>query len=482
MRLSIILIIARQFIQTAFKNKAVLSLTILLGLMLLMATYIGWHNFTHQNEIRSTYQKEVREQWVNNPDKHPHRMAHYGYFAFRPKHSLSFFDFGMESFTGTSVFLEAHKQNTVNFSEASFSTGILRFGELNIAMILQLLVPLLIFFLGFNTIAALKENGTLKILLCQGVSWQELIMGKTIGIAGITLVLYAPVMIVTLVFWLLLNSFSIGGDDVIRLIVLLASYFTYFIICALLAVLVSALSKTSKGALTTLIGVWLVFMIVLPRATQALGAQRYPALSKIAFQSAIEADVSKEGDSHNPDDPHYKAIKDSLLKAYNVDDIAKLPFNYSGFIMSEGEKISAGIYNRHQRELLQTYQLQNSFGRFTGFINPYIALKNFSMALTGTDFSSYTDFQDQAEAFRYEMAQEMNHLQMEYISNAKPGANDKPHSIDRSHWAELQDFKYQFRKSSQVFSDEVLSIAALLFWLALPLILLFTITKKFKAL
>ena len=100
-------------------------------------------------------------------------MAHYGYFAFRPKHPLSFFDFGMESYTGVSVFLEAHKQNTVNFSEASLSTGILRFGEMSIAMLLQLLVPLLLLFLGFNSVSALKENGTLKIILCQGVRWQE---------------------------------------------------------------------------------------------------------------------------------------------------------------------------------------------------------------------------------------------------------------------------------------------------------------------
>jgi ABC-2 type transport system permease protein len=45
-------------------------------------------------------------------------------------------------------------------------------------MILQLLVPLLLLFLGFNTVSALRENGTLKMILCQGVSWQELILGK----------------------------------------------------------------------------------------------------------------------------------------------------------------------------------------------------------------------------------------------------------------------------------------------------------------
>jgi ABC-2 type transport system permease protein len=162
--------------------------------------------------------------------------------------------------------------------------------------------------------------------------------------------------------------------------------------------------------------------------------------------------------------------------------VQQLPFNYSGFIMAEGEKINAGIYNRHQYQLMEIYKKQNSFNGYTSFINPYIAIKNFSMALTGSDFAAYMDFQEQAEKYRYELAQRMNTLQMEYISNVKPDDQDKPYSISRTHWQEMPDFKYQFRKRDFVFQNERLSMLALLFWLILPITLLFTITKKFKAL
>jgi ABC-2 type transport system permease protein len=482
MRVQIVRLIAGQFFRTAFKNKAVVLLTVLIGVMLLIATFIGWNQFRYQQQLRSEYQHLVREQWESNPDKHPHRMAHYGHFAFRQKHPLSFFDFGLENYTGVSLYLEAHKQNTVNFSEASLSTGMLRFGEISIAMILQLLVPLLLLFLGFNTISALRENGTLKLMLTQGVSWQELIMGKTLGIAGVAAVLYAPVILLTICLWLLLSRFAITADDVVRLITLLLSYFLYFIIWALLAVLVSAFSPTSKGSLTALIGVWLMMMIVLPRAAQAFGAQQYPAPSKAAFEASLEEELKKDGDRHNPDDPRFKAIKDSILKKYNVDSVEKLPFNYAGYLMYEGEKISSDIYNRKQEELMHTYQKQNSFNRYTGFINPYIAIKNFSMALTGSDFASYKDFQEQAESFRYRMAQRMNTLQIEYISNAKLGDHDKPYSISRRHWQELPDFQYRFKKSAFVFKNEALSVAALLFWVLLLATCLFTITRSFRAL
>jgi ABC-2 type transport system permease protein len=481
MRIRIITLIAGQFFKTAFKSKAVVLLTVLIGLMLIMATIIGWNQFRHQQDLRSSYQKLVRQQWESNPDKHPHRMAHYGHFAFRPKHPLSFLDFGLENYTGVSLFLEAHKQNTVNFSEASFSTGIMRFGEISIAMILQLLVPLLLVFLGFNTISALRENGTLKMIRCQGVSWQELIAGKAAGITSVAFVLYAPVMLVTIILWGFLSQFQVNADELSRLILLLFSYFLYFIIWALITVFISAISSTSKGSLTSLIGLWLLMMIVLPRASQALGAQQFPSPSKAEFEARLEEDLKKDGDRHNPDDPHFKAIKDSLLSLYKVESVQQLPFNYAGFLMYEGEKISSIIYNHHQALLMKTYEKQNSFNRFTGFINPYIAIKNFSMALSGADFASYKDFQEQAENYRYSLAQTMNELQIKHISNNKLGPTDKPYFISQSHWQKFPDFVYQFRTLGSVLKNETLSIAAILFWMVLLASLLFKLTRNFKA-
>jgi ABC-2 type transport system permease protein len=92
-----ILIIAGRTWKNAFQNKATLMLSLILGLALCLATYIGWQNFSAQNAQRLKYKEIVREQWLAKPDKHPHRMAHYGYLAFRNKHELSFFDFGIES-------------------------------------------------------------------------------------------------------------------------------------------------------------------------------------------------------------------------------------------------------------------------------------------------------------------------------------------------------------------------------------------------
>ncbi|MBB6004274.1 DUF3526 domain-containing protein [Arcicella rosea] len=475
------ILIANLFRNTAFRNKAVFLLTVFIGLLLIYAAFSGWINFQKQNEIRAKYQEQARKDWLSNPDKHPHRMAHFGHFAFRPKAPLSVFDFGMESFLGNTIFLEAHKQNTVNFSEAGFSTGMLRFGEISIAMVLQVLLPLLIFFLGFSSIANERENGTLKILLSQGVSWKELIVGKSLGIISVVMTLFIPIIVATILLWALLQNMNISIDESIRLLLIILVYFVYLVIFCVIAVLVSAISKSSKTALTSLIGLWLMLTIVLPRGSQALGAYIYTAPSKAQFNADIENDVLKEGDSHNPNDPHYKSLKDSLLTVYKVDSVQKLPFNYSGFVMAEGEKISANIYNHHLEELLKIYDKQNSFSKGMAFLNPFMAIKNLSMALASTDFASYINFQEQAEQYRYEMAQKMNELQIKFISNKKPAAGEKPHTIDKKHWEEMHEFVYKEAEVSTVFSHEIISIFAFIFWIGLLLFCIRILSKTLKA-
>jgi len=475
------ILIAQHFKKSVFKNSAVYIITLFIGVLLLFAAFSGWDNYKNQNETSEKYQHESREDWLKNPDKNPHRMAHYGNFAFRKSTSLSVFEFGMEPFFGNAIFLEAHKQNTANFSEAGFSNSMLRFGEISTAMVLQILLPLLIFFLGFNAIAYERENGTLKLLLSQGISWKQLLWGKILGIASVILMLFIPTIIVLLFIWLMLQNFTISADETFKMILFIVFHFIYLMFFCVIAVLVSASSKTSKKALVSLIGIWLILTIILPRTTQAMGAYLYEAPSKVKFGSDIEKDILKQGDSHNPNDVHYKAIKDSLLRVYKVDSVQKLPFNYSGFIMTEGEKISSKIYNQHLEELLKVYAKQNSFSKAVSFLNPYIAMKNVSMGLSNTDYDSYIDFQKQAEIYRYNMAQKMNALQVKYISNKKPGPNDKPLTIGKEHWADVEEFHYEPKGITEVLKTEILSIISIVLWIIILFVLIRFASKNLKA-
>ncbi|MCU0443845.1 MAG: DUF3526 domain-containing protein [Microscillaceae bacterium] len=458
------IIIAEQVIKQFAKSKNTRLIFTFFLVFLGFALWIGEQERQHHQELATHYSQEVRQRWEASPDKHPHRMAHYGYVAFRQKFPLSFFDFGMDAYTGKSVFLEAHKQNTVNFSEAGHSSSLLRFGQISAAMILQLLVPLFLFFLGYDLIAKEKEQGILKLLFTQGISWQTLILGKTLGLFLTSLFILVPTALFGLIL-LFFNGFEV--DTLSRYGLLILVYALYFFIISLIAVLVSAQSQTAKSSLIKLIGCWLFLMLILPRIAQVIGQNVYPAPSKIAFDKTVEGELIKQGDSHNPDDPYYKALKDSVMKAYRVDSTHKLPFNYAGLVMKEGEKLSAETYNRHQARLVEIYENQQNVLRLTAFVNPFLAIKNISMALTGTDFQSYNHFQTQAEKFRYQLAQTMNELQIKHISNKVKNSADKNAKLDRQEWRNFPDFKHHFLTISSIFDAEKISFAALFFWIVL---------------
>src|SRR5690606_16793919 len=188
-------IIAHHFLKIIIRSRALAAVYLVWLLLVLYAAVTGYQAYTAQNAMRQQFQQQARQSWEANPDKHPHRMAHFGTFAFRQKHPLSMFDYGMESYTGNALFLEAHKQNTVNFSEAGFSTGLLRFGEISLSMLIQVVLPLILFFLGFSTVAQQRENGTLKILLSQGPGFRPVIWGNSLGLFLLSMLFLVPALL-----------------------------------------------------------------------------------------------------------------------------------------------------------------------------------------------------------------------------------------------------------------------------------------------
>ena len=112
---------------------------------------------------------------------------------------------------------------------------------------------------------------------------------------------------------------------------------------------------------------------------------------------------------------------------------------------------------------------------------PFAAVKNLSMAFSGTDFQTYVRFQEQTEVYRYKLAQHMNELQIKLVSNKKLAPTDKPYSISSDYWKTFPDFEYKGLSSTQAAGGEALSVLALLFWAVLLAAVVSILSKKLKA-
>lgn len=457
-------LIVRKTRQDLLKSRQNLLIAVTTLLFCFLSIGIGFTRYGENYSKVKEYRHETRENWEHRPDKHPHRMAHYGYLVFRIGHPLSIFDIGLDDYLGNVIFLEAHKQNTANLSEAGSSGILVRFGAFSTAFILQAIVPLIILFLGFGLIVKEREEATLKILTVQGASSRAILWGKILGLWQFSLLFLLPLIPVVS----LMGFMAEGSDftDIIsRMLVIFPMYMVYCFFFSTLTVLLSAASKSSSSALISLIGSWLILVIFLPKGVQFAAQNLYPTPSKIAFETQVEEDVLKVGDSHNPNDPHFKHIKDSLLAKYKVKTTEELPVNYSGIVMKEGERISAKLYVDHLKKLQNQYTQQQKLNEIFGFINPVMAIKNLSMTASGTDYFAYLQFQNQAEEYRYKLAQRMNELQIEQISNIKPKPGEKQAMVSKENWQKFPDFQYEFTPLKESLSNQLLPLFAIIFWL-----------------
>lgn len=205
-----VLLIARKELAIVLADGRIRTLGVVLVVMLLMAIAAAMQRYAVISNERGVAQSLVAEQWEQQGEKNPHAAAHYGLYAFRPVGPLTFFDTGVSSHQGVSVWLEAHRRNFAEASPAADLGSVARFGEMTGAFVLQTLLPLLAILLCYAAFAGERENGTLRQVLATGVRPLQLLSGKALGALGAVFGLLLPVVALALVA-LMFSGSAIGA-------------------------------------------------------------------------------------------------------------------------------------------------------------------------------------------------------------------------------------------------------------------------------
>jgi ABC-2 type transport system permease protein len=399
-------------------------------------------------------------------------MVHYGQFVFRPLSTLAFFDRGVDSFTGHTIFLEGHRQNSANFSEARQSSLLLRFGEMTPAFVLQTLAPLMLIFLAYGAVARERERGTLRLLAAQGLGAGELLTGKLLAHGGVAALVLAPAALA------LGAAMALGWTPVGSTLLLVLAYGLYLAIWAALAVLVSCLARRPRNALIVLVSVWMVLVVLAPRTLPEAAAARAPVPTRIETDIAIHRDLKAIGDSHNPDDPYFAAYKAKVLAQYGVKTVEDLPVQWAGLVGMEGERLTSQLFDRHAREAFARERAQNRFVRGFGAVSPLIALRQASMSLAGTDIESHQDFLDQVERYRFGFVQALNQMQVDQIPNRDAGEDPR---IAADNWKRVPSFAYAAPDVLRLAGTRIAAnLAILAVWLYVLLCLCTLVARRLR--
>jgi ABC-2 type transport system permease protein len=70
--------------------------------------------------------------------------------------------------------------------------------------------------------------------------------------------------------------------------------------------------------------------------------------------------------------------------------------------------------------------------------SPYLLIKEWSMKISATDSRHFFEFEKQAEQYRYNLIQELNHLHAEKIGYH----TNKTQRLDHETWRDLPTFSY----------------------------------------
>lgn len=446
---------AREYTTLMRDGRMKLTVAIVL-LMLFVALVSAVQRYRDISEERATSQALVNAQFAEQGDKNPHAAAHYGIYAFKPVTPLSFFDTGVSSYQGVSVWLEAHKQNRAEGRPADDMTVLARFGELTVAYTLQILLPLLIILLAFPAFAGEREQGTLRQVVSMGVKSTDLLFGKALGALAAIATTLGPVFALGVLALLFASD---GASYLPHALTLALVYSLYAVVFLFLTLAVSAALPRSKPVLVAMCGFWAVTVFVVPRLAADTSRIAYPLPAAVTLQKAIDADLQVGLGGQSPD-AVVGQRREQTLKLYDAERVEDLPINFQGIVFSIQEQLGNAVFDLHYGDLEAALEAQQGVHELLGLVSPVLPVKLISMELSGTSLHQQSAYTRHAEAYRREFIEQMN---QDITFNSRPGQAE--YQAGPELWAKVEP--YQFDPPGFLASLATLgpSLMTLLLWL-----------------
>ncbi len=282
--------------------------------------------------------------------------------------------------------------------EAPSALGL--FGNIDFLFIVQFVFSLFAVLLSFDAITREKEQGTLRSILSNSVSRSALAAGKAVG-GYITLAL--PLILAGLFGVVLL---AVGGLDVFTQGFLgssawiMGSSLLYVAVFFALGLLVSSMASTTYAALVVSLAIWLLAVVIAPRAASLVSQLARPVKSaqvvrfeKAASTNTIEREKGAELQRlWGPNEKAAAAGDQWMSVRQPVAD------RYA-------ERISTALKEIEDDSRRET-DAQQALGLWLARLSPAGALADFVAEMAGTGMQAERAFMASAERHRQVLSRE----------------------------------------------------------------------------
>ena len=458
--------IAREEWRLWLRSKVAIAAALIIAALLAATSVLTVNRIADEQTQRMEQQVAAEETFLDQPDRHPHRMVHYGHYAFRTPPPLAIFEPGVDSVTGQSIFLEGHRQNSAMFADTKAAADLGGFAALTPASLYQLLLPLLLIVLGHAMFLRERESGTLAVLLAQGSSGTMLALGKATALLSVIAIFMIPLALTA--------AYSVAlGESALAAALLVAGYFVYLCAWGAIVLAASILISQRSVSLGALVFVWLFAALIVPRFAINASSAAIDAPGKIESDLVMLAEQRKLGDGHNAADPAFEQLQAQVLEQYGVDTVEELPINWRGVVATYSEAELTALLNRFAENRMAMEAGQSRLFDLFGILSPAIAVSSSSRTLAGTDLATHHRFLRESEDLRFDFVQALNQAHatdLDYtldVNRNKDTASAEAARINAASWQVLDEFRFQPDSASKRFARAGMPLGLLIFWLVI---------------
>jgi ABC-type transport system involved in multi-copper enzyme maturation permease subunit len=170
------------------------------------------------------------------------------------------------------------------------------FPLIDLTFIVTILVSLIALILSYDAVCGEKEDGTLKLMLANGLPRSKIVLAK---LAGGVLTLVGPFLVslaTGMVIILLHPRVNWTGPDWGALALVVIGALLYIAVFYLIGILISSAHRTSASSIMTSLFVWVLLILVIPNLSPYLASFFSPAPSRIKVAREVQrlTDVDRD--------------------------------------------------------------------------------------------------------------------------------------------------------------------------------------------
>jgi len=171
------------------------------------------------------------------------------------------------------------------------------FPLIDLVFIVAIFLSLAALILSYDAVSGEKEDGTLKLMLANGVPRHRILLGKVIGGTATLLVPFLVSLLVGLIGVIVHPRVAWSGADWGALGLILAGAVAYVAFFHILGVFISSRHTSSSASIVTSLSVWVLLVLVVPNLSPFLASRLSPVPSRIKMSREVSRLTDVERDA-----------------------------------------------------------------------------------------------------------------------------------------------------------------------------------------